>query len=248
MDEESKSRASKLMSALPYMRFYVGDYLGDTYHLTTEEHGAYLLLIMAYWQSGKPIPKDRLASAARMTNERWNCVEETLKDFFVVGSNELWVHERIELELERVLSQQTQASLAGKASAAKRAKNKANSNGRSTVVQQEIQRTFNHTYTDTDTDTDKKPLSGKPDPSPKSNAKEILNFLNEKTGKQYQPVDANINLILARLKEYDEKSLMQVIAKKTREWSTDDKMCQFLRPKTLFNATNFANYAGELVI
>ena len=84
-------------------------------------------------------------------------------------------------------------------------------------------------------------MSGKPDP------KAILIFLNEKTGKKYQPVKANLNLISARLKEYSEDQLRQVIAKKCREWGTDDKMAQYLTPKTLFNATNFANYAGELV-
>ena len=84
-------------------------------------------------------------------------------------------------------------------------------------------------------------LSGKPDPRP------ILEFLNEKTGKHYQPVDANLRLIAARLKEgATETQLRQVIAKKCREWGPDEKMADYLRPKTLFNATNFANYVGEL--
>ena len=84
-------------------------------------------------------------------------------------------------------------------------------------------------------------MSGKPDP------KAILSFLNEKTGRKYKPVPANLNLISARLKEYTETELRQVVAKKCREWGKDDKMAEYLRPKTLFNATNFANYAGELV-
>ena len=86
-----------------------------------------------------------------------------------------------------------------------------------------------------------KALSGTPDPRP------ILEFLNEKTGKHYQPVDANLRLIAARLKEgATETQLRQVIAKKCREWGPDEKMADYLRPKTLFNATNFANYVGEL--
>lgn len=41
------------------MPLYVGDYLGDTQRLTTEQHGAYLLLILDYWRNG-PAPDDDL--------------------------------------------------------------------------------------------------------------------------------------------------------------------------------------------
>lgn len=79
-------------------------------------------------------------------------------------------------------------------------------------------------------------------------AREILQFLNDKTGKAYQQVPANLELIVARLKDgASADELRQVVAKKCREWGGDDKMAGFLRPKTLFNRTNFAQYQGELV-
>lgn len=96
------------MAALPYMQLYVADYLADTMHLTTEEHGAYLLLIFNYWQTGKPIPVSRLARIARLSNERWTDVERSLNEFFNERSGE-WVHDRIERDLEAVHATQISA-------------------------------------------------------------------------------------------------------------------------------------------
>lgn len=104
------------MAALPYMQLYVADYLADTMHLSTEEHGAYLLIIFNYWQTGKPIPKPRLPKIARLSNDRWVSAETSLSEFFNEVDDE-WVHERIEIDLEVVRTAQTQRVAAGKASA-----------------------------------------------------------------------------------------------------------------------------------
>lgn len=104
------------MAALPYMQLYVADYLADTMHLSTEEHGAYLLIIFNYWQTGKPIPKPRLPKIARLSNDRWISAETSLSEFFSEVDGE-WVHERIEIDLEAVRLAQTQRVAAGKASA-----------------------------------------------------------------------------------------------------------------------------------
>lgn len=146
------------MAALPYIQLYVADYLADTAHLTTEEHGAYLLLIFSYWQTGKPLRADRLASVARMSNERWDSVEDTLSEFFHVGPTH-WNHFRIDADLEAVNSKVGKASAAGKASArAKAIKKQLEDNERSTVVDDSLQRNGNHTDTDTDTEQeDQKP-------------------------------------------------------------------------------------------
>ncbi|SCW91874.1 DUF1376 domain-containing protein [Pseudomonas sp. NFACC05-1] len=133
------------MAALPYMQLYVADYLADTMHLTTEEHGAYLLLIFNYWQTGKPIPVSRLARITRLSNERWTDVERSLGEFFNERGNE-WVHERIERDLEAVNATQEQRIAAGKASAearkqAAKARAKAMRNDRSTTVQRNANET-----------------------------------------------------------------------------------------------------------
>lgn len=127
------------MAALPYMQLYVADYLADTMHLTTEEHGAYLLLIFNYWQTGKPIPVSRLARIARLTNDRWTDVERTLSEFFIERDGE-WMHERIERDLEALHATQAQRIAAGKASAearknAGKGRAKASRNARSTPVE-----------------------------------------------------------------------------------------------------------------
>jgi uncharacterized phage protein (TIGR02220 family) len=88
-------------------------------------------------------------------------------------------------------------------------------------------------------------LSGKPDIS-KSDCLEILNYLNEKAGRKYQDVSANLNIIKARLKEYTADQLKAVIDAKCIEWSADEKMVPYLRPETLFNATKCAGYVGSL--
>ncbi len=144
-----------MMAALPYMQFYVADYLADTTHLTAEEHGAYMLLLFSYWQTGKPLRIDRLATVARIPNERWPSVADTLSEFFHVTETH-WVQFRVEADLEAVNSKVVTASNAGKASArAKALKKQQELNDRSTNVDDLLQRNGNHKDTDTDTDKNK---------------------------------------------------------------------------------------------
>lgn len=141
------------MASLPYMQFYVADYLADTAHLSIEEHGAYMLLLMNYWQRGKPLDNrnGRLAHVLRVSNDRWNELETVLSEFFEIDGDS-WIHHRVERELEHVRRQQNQRSAAGRASA--KARKNAGSerafNGRSTGDE----RMGRSTKPDTDTDTD----------------------------------------------------------------------------------------------
>lgn len=80
-----------------WMPLYVADYLADTGHLSAAEHGAYLLLIMHYWQNGGlPNEDRRLARICRMSPDEWAEARETLFDMFDDG----WKHARVEEELQ----------------------------------------------------------------------------------------------------------------------------------------------------
>lgn len=91
------------MAALPYMPLYIADYLSDAAHLSTLEHGAYLLLIMTYWQRGEALPADdkKLARICRLGPREWAKVRPAICEFFEVTCN-TWVHMRVERELQAV--------------------------------------------------------------------------------------------------------------------------------------------------
>jgi len=79
--------------------------------------------------------------------------------------------------------------------------------------------------------------------------KEIIEYLNHKAGTNYR-VNSSTNekLISARLKDgYTLEDFKTVIDKKCAEWVNDSRMCKYLRPSTLFNATKFEEYLGQKV-
>lgn len=98
----------------PWMPFYVADYLADTTHLSTVEHGAYLLLIMNYWQQrGLPGDPGRMARICRMNEAEWLAIAGTLAELFGPG----WSHKRIDTELAKAEALIARRKAAGKAGA-----------------------------------------------------------------------------------------------------------------------------------
>ena len=88
------------MSATPWMPFYPADYLADTRRLTTEQHGAYLLLLLDSWVSGAlPDDDDVLARVAGLDAERWAQVRPVIARYFQIADGK-WVHARVERERE----------------------------------------------------------------------------------------------------------------------------------------------------
>ncbi|MFA0987370.1 conserved phage C-terminal domain-containing protein [Staphylococcus aureus] len=86
-------------------------------------------------------------------------------------------------------------------------------------------------------------LSGNPTRIP---YKEIIDYLNEKTGKKFSHKSkANQKLIQARFNEDNSKEdFFTVIDNMTAQWKGNPKMDEYLRPKTLFSG-NFDNYKNQ---
>lgn len=86
--------------SLPYLKFYPGDYLGDTAALTTLEHGAYTLLLWHLWQTGGACKADPayLARVTRMTPTKFRKAWTEISGFFYVDGDTIR-HKRIDAEL-----------------------------------------------------------------------------------------------------------------------------------------------------
>jgi uncharacterized protein YdaU (DUF1376 family) len=68
-----------------HIPLFVDSYLADTTHLTTEQHGAYMLLLMAAWRTADcTLPHDerRLALLAGVTVARWRVIGPTIMEMW----------------------------------------------------------------------------------------------------------------------------------------------------------------------
>lgn len=67
-----------------WMPLHIGAYHADTTHLTRDQHGAYLLLLMAYWRRGEALPATdgRLAAIVKATAAEWRKLKPIMAEFF----------------------------------------------------------------------------------------------------------------------------------------------------------------------
>lgn len=86
---------------------------------------------------------------------------------------------------------------------------------------------------------------GKPDYA--GPVREIIEYLNFKTGNHYKPdAKGNRDLIIPRLKDkYTVDDFKKIIDNKCAEWLGDKKMERYLRPETLFCLKHFESYLNE---
>lgn len=97
-----------------WMPLYIGDYLADTGHLTAQEHGAYLLLLMHHWKNG-PLPSSEkeLQLISKIIAPQWCKIWPRLKRFFD-ETPEGFVQKRLMKEKKHQLEISAKRAAAGK--------------------------------------------------------------------------------------------------------------------------------------
>src|ERR1700677_1881219 len=88
------------------MPVYIGDFLADPMQLSTEQHGAYLLLLFHLWRRG--ILQDDDAVLAQITGlpiKAWSLCRAVLAEFFEIHDGQ-WHYRRVERERIKVSAKQ----------------------------------------------------------------------------------------------------------------------------------------------
>ncbi len=100
---------------LPWIRWFPGDYINKTRHLTVQQHGIYCLLLWQYYTNG-PISSNARGllnvCQAHATAEQED-LKLVLADFFVLRDGK-YCHERADAEIAERLSKRELRRLAGK--------------------------------------------------------------------------------------------------------------------------------------
>lgn len=101
------------------MRFYnfdIDDYRAATAHLSMEEHYIYRWLIDEYYETEQPIPHERrlLMRRMRLTSDQAELLDIVLDEFFD-GTEEGYVHARIEGDLEKIYAKSAKARASAEA-------------------------------------------------------------------------------------------------------------------------------------
>lgn len=113
-----------------WMPLLVDKYLGDTTHLTTEQHGAYLLLLMTMWKRDGSLSNSdaQLCAVTRLSPPKWKAMKPVLMEFFETDGESL-TQKRLTAELDRAKRTNGAKSVAGLKGAAKRWQSDGSANG-----------------------------------------------------------------------------------------------------------------------
>lgn len=106
------------MAEFPALPLYTDAYIGDTQHLTNEEHGVYLRLLMFAWRTADcSLPDDdkRLALMVGVTAKKWASLKPVVMSFWALVEGR-WKQKRLTAQREFVERSREQKRAAGTAS------------------------------------------------------------------------------------------------------------------------------------
>lgn len=99
-----------------FVPIFIGPYLRDTMHLTRDQHGAYLLMIIAYWVNRGPLPDDDtvLSAITKSDMKTWlKTIRPVVSKFFQIRDG-FWHQKKADFELARAYGLSKTRSDAGK--------------------------------------------------------------------------------------------------------------------------------------
>ena len=88
------------MAEYPAIPLWTDAYIADTAHLTNEEHGVYLRLLMFAWRSPDcclPDNDKRLALMVGVSAYKWQALRATMQQFFTIKDG-TWTQKRLQRE------------------------------------------------------------------------------------------------------------------------------------------------------
>src|SRR5688572_13744582 len=92
------------MSRFPSLPLFTDAFLADTGHLSAQETGAYMLLLMIAWRSPEcSLPNDdgRLAKWARVDLRTWKRIKPVVMEFWTLAGGR-WTQKRLSKERDIV--------------------------------------------------------------------------------------------------------------------------------------------------
>lgn len=105
-----------------WMPLHIGAYVAATGHLTTAEHGMYLLLMMHAWNAAGVIPgeDDRIRRICRAEPKEWTRSRAVIMAFLTRHADGSYRQKRLDGELAKSLSLKSERAEAGSKGAATR--------------------------------------------------------------------------------------------------------------------------------
>lgn len=223
-----------------YYQFNIGDYASSTQHLDPIEDIAYRRMLDLYYSKESPLPKDieQIARLIRMRSHK-DSIAIVLDEFFS-KEKDGYHNKGADKALERVYKK---SEAARKSAEARWNKNKdlelceRNANASETQCENNADGMLPNTHNPIPNTHNKDLLSDK------SDAVEVLLYLNKVTGQNFKKTtQSHLSAINARLKDgATVGDCKTVIEFKFNQWKGTDQI-QYMRPSTLFRPSNFDGY------